>query len=132
MAFITGMTGSTDGGPSVKQDCSSLSPTHVLRGPRQRGHVSLCDPKLHYLSVDVQRERSRSGHRTRSRSKKEMRRELQSISKAIHIPSGRGLSSQLSITWVGRAMSSTTPQPSTGSQCISASPSFSSLSSSEG
>ena len=67
------------------------------------------DSKLHYLSVFMQREKvKKQSDRMRSHSQKEIRRELQSISKAIHIPSVQGPSGQPSIMVVGGAMSSTT------------------------
>ena len=96
----------TDDGRSVRQDHTSLS----LR-PDQGGTCLAHNSKLHYLRVYVQREKvKKQSHRTRSRSQKEIRRELQSISKAVHIPSGQGPSGQPSSTGVRVALSSTTPQ----------------------
>ena len=62
----------------------------LIGSPDKGGTHPLLDSKLQGLSVYVQRERSRSSHRTRSCSKEEIRKELQSISKALHFPSGHG------------------------------------------
>ena len=62
------------------------------------------DFKLHYLGVYVQRQKvKKQSHRTRSCSPKKIRRDLQLISKTIHIPSGQGPSGQPSIVGDGGA-----------------------------
>ena len=71
-----------------KRDSSSSSLSLIIRGPRQRRHVSYT--WLNYITsaCPCRKKRSRRSHRTRSHSQKEIRKELQSIPKTIHIPSG--------------------------------------------
>ena len=102
-AFITHITGQcTEGSGSVwetphplrseaRYEGSQIKEAHVLWAPLNF-ITSLC-------------KRSRSSHRTRSCSPKETRRELQSIPKTIHIPSGQGPSGQPPVVAGGRAMS---------------------------
>ena len=84
---------STDGRRSVNQDHISWSLRLVLRSPRQKGHRTV----KYITSVCTCKEEKveKQSHRTRSSSQREIRRELPSISKAIHIPSGRGPLSSL-------------------------------------
>lgn len=69
------------------------------------------DSKLYYLNMYVERENVKTpSHRMRSLSQKEMRRELQSISKEMDILSVQGPSFQPSIVGIRGAMSRTTTQ----------------------
>ena len=85
----------TDGGgwvwerPHLLQSQASYRvPDKGSTGP---GCTTRCVAWSYITSVCMcRRKRSRSSHRKRSRSPEEIRRELQSIPKAIHIPSGQG------------------------------------------
>ena len=64
------------------------------KGFRQRQHGSrlhkpTCGPGLHYISVYVQMEKVKKQSQDQKPSQKEIRKELQSIPKIIHIPSGQ-------------------------------------------
>ena len=91
--FITHITGEcTDGSGSVREGlCLLQSEVCHKWSQTKEARVLLVTLTYPYLSVYVQKERSRSSHRTRSRSsQKEVRRQLQSIPQTIHIPSGQG------------------------------------------
>lgn len=83
-----------------------------FNGSQIKGGMCLAhDSKLQHLSVYLQREKvKKHSHRTRNLFQKETRRELQSISKAIHILSGPRPLTSLSLKRFGGSMSSTTPQ----------------------
>ena len=102
-AIITHSTGEgTDGRRSVRERL------HLLRS--QTCHKGSQKKEVHVLHVTLKHitsvcKGSRSSHRTKCCSQKEIRRELQSHPKTIHIPSGRWPPDHPSVTGGGRVMS---------------------------
>ena len=77
IAFITHITGSTNGGRLAKQDHTSLSLRLVLRGSQTKVACVLHMTLSYITSVYVQREKvKKQSHRTRNSSQKEIRRDV--------------------------------------------------------
>ena len=106
MWFITHITEECTNVAGWRQpgDCAFSSLRLIIRGPRQRQHgfrehKPTCGWSYITSVCTCRRKRSRSSHRTRSHFQKEIRREIKSIPKTIHIPSGQGLPGKPS-SWV--------------------------------